>query len=199
MLTGEEKAWEILAGLDPDEVIRNAQAPFDRAAAHYSVISCGMEFHLFPREQKIISVSPGGEVMLQRLAYFFRLSALLYLTSARDIPFTGKLVSPLSLKGGQLFFRGSHVLPLDKVAGKYASDRDGFLKKGLALGGEKKEYGDASFTLFPFPRVPVTLILWEADDEFPARADLLLDSTCEIQAPLDIIWTITMMCVLLML
>lgn len=199
MSTGEEKAWEILAGLDPDEVCRNAAVTFEKDEDRYSLVSCGMEYRFSPRERKITTVSPGGEILLQRLGYFFRLSALMYLTTAKDIPLTGKQVNPLSLKGGQLFFRGSHVLPLDKVAEKYASDREGFAKKGLSLGGEKNGYGDASFTICPMARVPVTLILWEADEEFPARADLLLDSTCEMQVPLDIIWTISMMCVLLML
>jgi hypothetical protein len=49
------------------------------------------------------------------------------------------------------------------------------------------------------PRIPVTLILWLKDEEFHPRADLLLDSTCELQLPLDIIWSIAMMSVLVMM
>lgn len=64
---------------------------------------------------------------------------------------------------------------------------------------KKQHYGDASIELFPFPRMPVTIILWEKDDEFPARADLVFDSTCEMQLPIDIIWSIAMLCVLVMM
>ena len=60
-------------------------------------------------------------------------------------------------------------------------------------------YGDASVELLPLPRIPVTLILWLSDYEFPARADLLFDSTCEQRLPLDVIWSIAMMSVLVML
>jgi hypothetical protein len=49
------------------------------------------------------------------------------------------------------------------------------------------------------PRIPVTLILWLSDEEFPARADLLFDSTCEIHLPLDILWSIAMMTILVFL
>jgi hypothetical protein len=49
------------------------------------------------------------------------------------------------------------------------------------------------------PRIPVTLILWLSDKEFPAQADFLFNSTCEIQLPLDILWSIAMMSVLVML
>jgi hypothetical protein len=41
--------------------------------------------------------------------------------------------------------------------------------------------------------------LWLEDDEFPARLDLLFDSTCAMHLPTDIIWSIAMMSVLIML
>jgi hypothetical protein len=58
--------------------------------------------------------------------------------------------------------------------------------------------GDASLELHPFPRVPAVLVLWLKDEEFPARADLLFDSTCILQVPIDILWSIAMMTVLVM-
>jgi hypothetical protein len=38
--------------------------------------------------------------------------------------------------------------------------------------------------------VPVTLTLWLADEEFPARAGILFDSTCGLQLPTDILWSL---------
>ena len=61
------------------------------------------------------------------------------------------------------------------------------------------DYGDASLRLFPFPRVSVTIIVWKGDKEFASRADLLLDSTCELHLPVDIVWSTAMMSVLVML
>jgi hypothetical protein len=61
------------------------------------------------------------------------------------------------------------------------------------------DYGDTSVRLFPFPRVPVVLIIWKQDKEFPARADILLDSTCSEHLPTDIIWSTAMMSILTML
>jgi hypothetical protein len=37
------------------------------------------------------------------------------------------------------------------------------------------------------------------DEEFTARADLLFDSSSEMQAPLDILWSVAMMTVLAMM
>jgi hypothetical protein len=47
--------------------------------------------------------------------------------------------------------------------------------------------------------VPVTLILWLEDEEFPARSHLLFDETCEQHLPPDIVWSVAMLCALVML
>lgn len=199
IISGEEKAWELLLGKDPAEVCRNALAGYDGETGLYTLRSLGMEFTLDPKQKSITSAAPESSLLLTRLAYFFKLSAPWYLVSAKDIALTGRLVKPTNLAGGQLFFQGSHVLPLEKVAEKYAADREGFLERGARFDGERAGYGDAAFRFSPLPRVPAFLILWLADEEFPARVDLLFDSSCELQLPLDIIWSIAMMSLLVML
>ncbi len=190
--------WETLASLDPGEVCRRTDSTFDAASGLYMLKSFGRDFSVLPGEKKIFSHSPDGEIFLQRLGYFFRLSVVGYLAIARDVSPTGRIVTPVNMKSGQLFFRGSHVLPLDRVADRYGNDREAFLKRGNELGGERLGYGDASVKLLPLPRVAVVAILWTADDEFQARADLLFDSSCEIQLPIDVVWSIAMLSTLVM-
>jgi len=57
---------------------------------------------------------------------------------------------------------------------------------------------DAAVRLHPFPRIPVVVTLWLEDAEFPARADILLDSTCDLQLPTDVLWSIAMMSLLIL-
>jgi len=199
MPAGEEKVWETLSALDPDDVCRRTGASYDAAPGLYALESFGREFHISPREKAIRCQSPGDEAFLRKCGFFFRLSAIGYLTAAKDIAPSGRLVNPGNMKSGQLFFRGSHILPLDRVAEKYSTDKNGFLARGRELGGGTQGYGDASVRLLPLPRVPVVEILWVADDEFPARANLLFDSSCEFQLPIDVIWAIAMLSILPML
>ena len=196
---GENKAWEILATLDPDDVCRAGVVSYDREAGRYIVRSFGMDFLVAPHDKSISSASPGSDVLLTRLGYFFRLSILWYLVSVKDVACSGRLVKLENVKGGEIFTKGSHSLPLDKVAQKFGKDREGFLNKGTGLGGEPAEFGDASVKLYPFPRIPAVIMLWLEDEEFPARADLMFDSTCGMQLATDIIWSIAMMCALVML
>jgi len=199
MSSGEEKAWNILRDLKPECVCRNAMVSFDDASGIYLLRSFGMDLSVDPENKNIYSEAPYSDLLLNRLGYFSRLSIPIYLTSAMDIPLTGRLVQPGNVKGGNIFFRGTHVLPLDKLALKYGNDKAGFVKRGTDLGGMQMNYGDASVKLFPFPRLPVVIILWEEDDEFPPRTDILFDSTCEFHLALDILWSTAMESLLIMM
>lgn len=185
--------------MNPGDVCRRACLTFDETSVLYTLKSYGIDFYISPGEKRISGSGAGSSVLLNRLGYFFNLSVPWYLVSAKEIPLTGRLIKPLNLKGGQLFFRGTHMLPLDKLAEKHSGNTAGFIERGKEFGAHETGYGDASFRLFPLPRVPVELILWAADDEFPPRAELLFDSSCELHLPLDIIWSVAMMSLLIML
>jgi hypothetical protein len=193
---GETKAWALLVASEPAGVCARSGADFDPGDGSYRVASFGRDFMVDPAERLILSREPDGEVFLKRYAYFFRLSLLWYLVKAAPACPSGNLVKPAGLPGGDIFFKGSHVLPLAALAAKYATRPEAFLAAGAALGGTPAGYGDAAVVLSPLPKVPTTVLLWTADDEFPARADLLFDATAPQHLPLDILWSVAMLSVL---
>ncbi|MEW6584435.1 MAG: DUF3786 domain-containing protein [Nitrospirota bacterium] len=197
--SGEEKAWEILMGLDPSTISANGKVSYDRAAGVYRVKSFGSVFLVDPKERIIRSNDEPGQNVLRKFGYFAVHSCLWYLIHVKDIPLTGRLVKPADLRGGDLFFRGTHALPLDNLSGRYSRDGGTFLRKGREFGGEPGDYGDASVRLSPLPRIPVTIVLWLEDEEFPARADLMFDSSAGLQLPIDVLWSLAMLSIMVML
>ena len=193
MPSGEEHAWEVLARLDPEVVCRRAEVTFCSPAGHY-VLRLFSEHMLVSTKDRLISGdSPAADALLERLGGHARLSSLWYLVGARDIPLSGRLVKPGDMGGGEIYERGTHVLPLDRLALRYGSDVSRFLARGRELGGEETEYGDASLRLLPFPRVSAVLLLWKKDPEFAACAGLLFDSSARYHLSVDIIWSTAMM------
>ena len=190
-LSGENQAWAKLVTLDPVEVCRRTTAHFDEQAEAYTLKSYGCEISVSPRDKKIFSSSPNGNALLEKLDS--ELTLLWYLASAHSLPLSGKLINPESLPGGQIFVKGTHILPLAQLAEKYAHAPEEFIESGKMWGGETLDYGDAALQLWPLPQVPTTLILRTADEEFPALVNLLLDSNCQFQLPTDIIWSTCMM------
>jgi len=199
VLSGDQLAWAQVAEKESSFICKQANVQYDFVANKFIMLCFGQEVLIDVTNYTVSSHTPLGEQLLHGLGYFFDLAALWYLGKAKNIPLSGRLVSPASLSGGEIFQRGSHVLPLDQAASKYGDDFESFYKRGLELGGQQMDYGDASLRLYPFPRVPVTMILWEADEEFPARADMFFDATCEQHLPTDVIWSTAMTSVLIML
>lgn len=198
-ITGYDHSWKLLSELDPEGICAGAGIVFETGPPRYSVPSFGQNMIVFPNERTVIGSTPVGDFILGRTGHFFDLALLWYLFSVRDIPPTGKLVKPAEIKGGQIFVTGTHVLPLDSIAEKYDSSHDVFIQRGLLLGGELLEYGDASICIYPFPLVPVTIILWKGDEEFPPRSDLFFDESCDQHLPTDVLWSTAMVCVLSMI
>jgi len=199
MSSGEEHAWRTLSQLAPRDVCNRARVVFNELSGVYLVKSFHQDILVSPKNEKMLGQTPTANFILNEIGHFSKLSILWYLINAKDIPLSTKLVRPDDLRGGQIYSDGSHVLPLNQISEKYGSDIPGFFSRGKQLGGKKLDFGDASLRLLPFPRVPVSIILWKGDAEFPARCGLLFDSTCEIHLPADIIWSTAMMSLLTLL
>ena len=187
---GVQKAWERLFMLEPNAVCRAAAAEYDAASEQFTVRSLGQDIAVSLKDRTVSTRHPMPGGLSGEYAELFPLAVLWYLVLAKDIAPTGRLVHLEDLRGGDIFARGAHVLPLEKIAERYGNDKEGFLQAGLAHGGEAVTMADAAVRLAPFPRVPVTMTLWLSNEEFPARAGLLFDSTCGLQLPTDIMWAL---------
>jgi hypothetical protein len=198
-MQGEAQAWELLAACDPRDVRERTEADYSGEEESYVLRVLGLPVIVDMTTRTIRGSAPEAEFILVKAVYFSRLSILYYLLGAQKIMPTGRLVKPSELKTGQIYLQGSHLLPLDGIAARFSQDPEGFLGQAARFGGERRDYGNAAVELRPLPRVPVTLILWLEDDEFPARSYLLFDETCEQHLPPDILWSVAMLCTLVML
>lgn len=186
--SGEEKAWRELSAADPETVARRSLARYDAPSGVYTLSVFGEDYAVSAAARAITNLSNPARPP----EYLLSLSIPIYLTHARPIQPSGELVKEFT--GGEIFFRGSHVLPMEEVAKRYGRDGEGFLNAGMAeLGGAHVRLGDTAFTFSPFPRVSMTMILWLGDDEFPARASLLFDGNADRQVPMDVLWAVALL------
>ena len=161
---GEKDAWDILSDLDSKDIKTNAKALFNSYYSTYELTCFGQDIFISLTDRNVFSRSSLGNLLVNALGEYSRLSILRYLIHAIDLPLSGQLVRPSDLPGGDIFIRGTHVLPLDKIAAYFANNFHEFLTIGKSLGGSQFDYGDMSLKLLPFPRVPVVLIVWSGDE-----------------------------------
>ena len=195
----EQEAWASLAERDPVDVQAKANVDYDAVSSEYVVRILGRQVRVCVNSRSIVCNSDPGVQVIEEPAGFSSFLVLSYLLHAKELPLSGKLVKPASLPGGQMFVQGTHVLPLDRISQRFEDDPDALVARYEILGGVRLGYGDLSYELSPFPRIPIVLVLWSGDEEFPPYASLLLDSSCTEHMATDIIWSTAMMTVQMIL
>lgn len=182
-----EELWASLRKRDPLEVCRCSMAHFDTKSKNYSLKILDREYLIFPNEQIMRTEE---ESSLHPPGFYLQLSAVNYLIGAKDVPLKGVWVNAKQFPSGSLFLGGPHMMPSRDLAKSFGQDEERFVLASRACGGFRVEGGDTAFEFSVFPRLPVRLILWLADEEFPARAMFLFDQTANIHLKLDALWAV---------
>ncbi len=79
-------------------------------------------------------------------------------------------------------------MPHAPLEERFGRDVAGFLAAGRRLKAEIKSAGDAALELQVFPGLAVQVILWRADDEFPAQVSYALPAHLDRFWFLDAVW-----------
>jgi len=100
-----------------------------------------------------------------------------YLTLAKGIPIANKSIAFKELPEGANYFPTFSKRSIEPLVNHFGTEPHRLIEAAGKLGGRKVDYGDAAVTISAFSRVPVTLVLWQGDEEFPPRGNILFDAT----------------------
>ena len=114
-----------------------------------------------------------------------RIVILHYLNTASGIPLAGEKIAYGDIPACMHYDPVFEKRVLKPLARAFGYDKYLFKEAGKLMGGREEDFGDASFTLFAFPKVPVTFVLWEGDEEFPPAAKALFDPSITGYLPLE--------------
>jgi hypothetical protein len=171
--------WEKLRAMNPPDVTARSLAEYDARSGEYRLRILTDEIRISPERRTVVWPPDGSSTKPPGFNYW--LVSVVYLLSAKALPLKGHWVSATSLPYGEFFFRGPHALPTEGVAAAFGDRPEAFERAAEALGGKSppSEPGGTrgAFVLPALPRVPILVQLWERDEEFPARANFLFDST----------------------
>ncbi len=114
-----------------------------------------------------------------------------YLLTARGMPLTNKLITFHELPEGSLYYPAFAKRTIQPLMDNFGSDPQLILQLSRKIGGQKADYGDAAVAINAFPCVPITIVLWRGDSEFPARGNVLFDATVSHCLPTE---DVTVLC-----
>lgn len=113
------------------------------------------------------------------------LSVLLFhYSSAKPVAEIGRLVKFEDLPGGHAYDRTFVQRAVQPIATVFGEKPAEFVEAAKMIGGKPLNLGDASMEISALEGIPLTYILWRAD-EFPASANVLFDESASFYLPTE--------------
>ncbi|WP_026176752.1 DUF3786 domain-containing protein [Desulfurispora thermophila] len=100
-----------------------------------------------------------------------------YLTGITPVPVQGKYIAFREIPGAAIYIDPFTKRTINPLVAMFQNRVADLPVVGQKLGGRPVELGDAAVTIPVLPRVPVTYVLWEGDEEFPPSGNVLFDAS----------------------
>lgn len=141
---------------------------------------------------------PGGKVCYQgeeekEPALWEKILLLHYYNTSRGVAISQQFLSFHEIPDGRLYLPNFEKRAVAPLLGRFGNEPEEAWEPARKLGGRKAEPGDFSVTIPVFSRVPITLVFWKKDEEFPARLNILFDKTVVSYLPIEAIVLSTQM------
>jgi hypothetical protein len=119
-----------------------------------------------------------------------------YLERASGVPLSGNLVTFQEVESGSFYlplYRERVIKPLVEAFGHRPQAMVEVAER--FFNGERRGFADASVTVLALPYVPVTLLMWLGDSEFPSQGSLMYDASVASYLPTEDITSVSQMLV----
>ncbi len=181
--------WEDLRFRPREEILRRPGVEASADNMSYVVQFLNSLYLVDPAREHITELNPNPQ---RELTEEFQILLIRYLVANNPTSLNGMEVSEKDFPGGVTFFQGPHTLHTAPITERYGKDPDAFESRCRELGAVVVPHGDTAMRFLPFPTIPVTYVLWTADEEFPASVSVLFDSSIASWFELDMIFTIVL-------
>jgi hypothetical protein len=164
-------AWRELEGKEPDKVAADGLLTVDLSTRLIDIPFLGDHYKADLVGRKVTFENK------QEVYPFLSVLLLHYLMGVSDRPLTGEWISFREFEGGDSYvgsFTNRTLIPLKNAFG----DQPELLEKAAAsLGATRLDFGDVGLCIPVFPKLPLAIVVWLGDDEFPPDANVLYDKT----------------------
>ncbi len=178
-----EKAQKALPEVDPVRQAAHAGVVFearDALAGSFLVPFFNTMYDVPWPAGKVRQTDDGSEADMAS-----RILLLHYLLTADGTVVNDRWIAFRSLPGGLGYDAAFQARANMRLARAFGSDRAAFKAAAQALKGERLSFGDASFVFRVLPRLWLAVVLYLADDEFPASANVLFDASASHYLPTE--------------
>ncbi|MDR3302220.1 MAG: DUF3786 domain-containing protein [Spirochaetaceae bacterium] len=177
----EKKDWkevplehytELYAQLDPLAAAARCNIDYDTGEQKFSIRLMGAEYRLAFPEFKIETEVGADDTSISEKILLMR-----YLCEGRWTAPRGKQLSYREVPWGEVYFKSFEGRCLARFARTFGADPQSFnrVMEAAPLKAEKIPKNEFAYRFEFASNLSMSLFLWQADDEFPASAQILFD------------------------
>ena len=113
----------------------------------------------------------GGDINtfdLTMLAYYFDV--------CDGAPISGEWIAFNQIPGGLFYAQAFQGYSGDELAKVFGNDAEAFIEANEKLGGRREFFGNMAYSYQVLPRVPIMVVCWLGDEDFPPSYRMLFDA-----------------------
>jgi len=169
-------AWGSLVEKDLSELARYSGSKLEAKVLHLPFFDRDLTVDI--HQQRLMENSVPAEEPTAILA-------LHYLHGCSEAVPAGELISFAQAPGGEVYFSAFKQRSIEKVLDLFGADPELLLITGARIGGEEVKAGSAAIRVHLFPKLPITIILWQGDEEVLPSGNILFDKTAPSILPTE--------------
>jgi hypothetical protein len=177
--------WESLANRPPGEAAASVGAIW--LDGIFSIPLLGFDYTIDPEKRQIRRAGQPDH----RVSFQSGVVLLTTLAESKGVPPSGCMISPQELPGGRIFFTGAHALATKPIAKAFESRPEALVERMHSIGGQRIDGADLAMRLPGLPFVPLNLLLWNGEEDTPARAVIGIDSRAHFHLDLAGVFAMT--------
>lgn len=171
--------------IDPAEAAARSGAKYDSLGQRFEVVYFG-SLYVVDREGGVRRADdPGAEV-----SFNDRTLMVQYLCEASGLPPRGSWLSFLELPEGSHHYMPFQNDATSPLAQAFSGRIREFAQAAESLGGSPINLGDNSFLIPALPKIPLAVVFWEAEEQFPAKSNILFDSVSPTHLTTAALWVL---------
>lgn len=114
-----------------------------------------------------------------------KLLILHYFLTAKGVPLSGRTITFKELPEGVAYYRTFYKRSVEPILKCFAGQPKLMVKAAASFGGKEANFGDSSFTVNAFHRLPVTCIIWRGEKDLPPEGNIVFDDTISEYLPVE--------------
>lgn len=180
-LEAYKQACEKLLSCSAEEICQNSKAAYENETETYVIRYFDQQYRINCADGHVsFQDNPAEPTTTEKVLI------LHYLISAQPKPLTGRNISFKEVpNGGSIYYSTFKKRAIDPLVKTFSENLKGFDRAAATLNGAAESYGDTSTTIYAFPLVPVTYVIWQGDDEVPSSGTILFDSSVSYFLPVE--------------